>query len=154
MSGSSTRRPKTCPCSWTKCLEYKNELTDASDIASGYFRVVSAKQQSSNSKLHNLRRYIEHHLHINQQTISNNKEYHVARHHRSDSSSTTDGEDKEWMVANNLLVQDNLAWSSSTIRRLQIVSGNNAKNNKNTDNNGGAARLRSGFDGMARLDGA
>ena len=26
-----------------------------------------------------------------------------------DSSSTTDGEDKEWMVANNLLVQDNLA---------------------------------------------
>ena len=71
-----------------------------------------------------------------------------------DSSSTTDGEDKEWMVANNLLVQDNLAWSSSTIRRLQIVSGNNAKNNKNTDNNCGAARLRSGFDRMNRLDGA
>ena len=83
MSGSSTRRPKTCPCSWTKCLEYKNELTDASDIASGYFRVVSAKQQSSNSKLHNLRRCIEHHLHINQQTISNNEECHVARHHWS-----------------------------------------------------------------------
>jgi hypothetical protein len=26
-----------------------------------------------------------------------------------DDSRTTDGEDKEWMVANNLLVQDNLA---------------------------------------------
>ena len=36
MSRLSSRILKTFPCSWIKCLEYKNKLTYASDIAFGF----------------------------------------------------------------------------------------------------------------------